>query len=166
MIKKAGMADVKELHSYLQKAAKTGEILPRPINDLYRFLRDYWIRRSRKGAPISAVSSFHICWDNLGEIRNLFVDPDLRSRGIGEKMVKLALDEAKSLGVRRIFALTYRTGFFERLGFRQVDKQRLPSKVWVDCIHCVKFPDCDEIAVIFDRKKDKFRQPKTKGGKK
>jgi amino-acid N-acetyltransferase len=112
------------------------------------------------------MSSFHICWDDLGEIRNLFVDPKLRGRGIGETLVKLALDEAKTFGVGRIFALTYRAGFFERLGFRQLDKQMLPSKVWADCLHCIKFPDCDETAVIFEIGKDRFRRLKTKKPKK
>jgi len=166
MIKKATMSDVRAIHTFIQEASKSGEILPRPMNDLYQFLRDYWVYREGKGAPIRAVSSIHICWDDLAEIRNLFVDPKLRRRGIGERLVKIAMDEAKSLGVGRIFALTYRPGFFKRLGFREADKQIFPSKVWADCLNCMKFPDCDETAVIFERGEDRFRYMKTKGPRK
>jgi len=166
MIKKATMSDVRAIHAFIQEASKSGEILPRPINDLYQFLRDYWVYREGKGTSIRAVSSIHICWDGLAEIRNLFVDPKLRGRGIGERLVKMAMEEAKTLGVGRVFALTYRPGFFKRLGFREVDKQIFPSKVWADCLNCMKFPDCDETAVIFERGEDRFRYLKTKGPRK
>ncbi len=63
-------------------------------------------------------------------------------------MVKACLEESKILGVRRVFALTFRPDFFERLGFKKVDKSVLPHKIWTDCLKCVKFPDCDEIAVV------------------
>ena len=56
------------------------------------------------------------------------------------------------LGVKRVFALTYRTDFFERLGFKIVDKSVLPRRLWTDCLKCVKFPDCDEIAVVLELK--------------
>jgi amino-acid N-acetyltransferase len=39
---------------------------------------------------------------------------------------------------------------FTRLGFAEVDKQRLPQKIWADCVKCVKFPDCDEIAMLLE----------------
>jgi len=165
MIKKATMADIKEIHAFVLDASKSGEILPRPLNDLYQFLRDYWVYREGRKHTIRAISSFHVCWDDLGEIRNLFVDPDLRGKGIGEALVKLSIEEAKELGVSRVFALTYRPGFFERLGFREIDKQMLPNKVWADCLNCIKFPDCDESAVIFERGKDRFRYLKTRKAK-
>jgi amino-acid N-acetyltransferase len=49
-----------------------------------------------------------------------------------------------------VFALTYRPDFFSTLGFSEVEKSELPHKVWQDCIHCVKFPECDEVAVMRD----------------
>jgi amino-acid N-acetyltransferase len=162
MIKKATMADAKEIHSFMLEGAKTGEILPRPLNDMYQFLRDYWALRQGKGKPIRAISSLHVCWHDLGEIRNLYVDEKLRGKGIGESLVKLSLDEAKTMGLKKVFALTYRPGFFERLGFRRTKRQNLPSKIWADCLSCMKFPDCDETAVIFELGKDRFRYLKTR----
>jgi amino-acid N-acetyltransferase len=60
------------------------------------------------------------------------------------------MEEGRGLGIQRIFLLTYLPTYFERMGFRRVDKSELPQKVWVDCIHCVKFPECDEISLILD----------------
>ena len=49
----------------------------------------------------------------------------------------------------RVFALTYQVEFFHKLGFEEIDKTLLPQKIWADCIKCVKFPDCDETAMIY-----------------
>ena len=72
------------------------------------------------------------------------------SRGgrIGSNLVNKAVAEGKDLGVRRVFTLTYRPGFFERLGFETIDKASLPQKIWADCVRCVRFPDCNEIAML------------------
>jgi len=62
--------------------------------------------------------------------------------------VRACLKESRLLGAKRVFALTYQPQFFERLGFKKVDKTVLPHKIWADCMRCVKFPDCDEIALL------------------
>jgi len=165
MIKKATVADIREMHRFLVDAAKEGEILPRPINDLYQYIRDYWVYRPRKGDPIQATTALHVCWEDLAEIRNLFVKKELRGKGLGEDLVAICIEEAKALDVGRVFALTYRTGFFSRLGFSRADKSTLPNKIWADCLQCVKFPDCDEDAVIFRVGADKFTPQKNAGKK-
>ena len=86
---------------------------------------------------------------NNSIIRSLAVDEDVRLRGIGVRLVKTCLDEAKALGVKRVFALSYQPEFFEKLDFKRVDKAVLPHKIWSDCLQCVKFPDCDEEALVF-----------------
>ena len=50
--------------------------------------------------------------------------------------------------MRQVFTLTYRPVFFERFGFVRIDRTDLPLKIWADCIMCVKFPDCDETAMM------------------
>jgi amino-acid N-acetyltransferase len=68
--------------------------------------------------------------------------------GIGKTLVKRCLKEAKELGLKRVFALTYNPEFFKKLGFVNIDKSSLPQKIWGDCLRCHKFPECDEHAVI------------------
>jgi len=50
----------------------------------------------------------------------------------------------------KVFALTYHPDFFRKLGFRDIDKMKLPHKIWGECMKCPKFPECDESAVIID----------------
>lgn len=166
MIKKATIADIRELHHFLVEASKEGEILPRPMSELYQYVRDYWVYRPKSNAPIQATTALHICWEDLAEIRNLYVLKKLRGNGLGEDLVEICIAEARTLGVDKVFALTYRAGFFNRLGFKDSDKASLPNKIWVDCLQCMKFPDCDEDAVIFDLSKDKLIRQKRRGRKK
>jgi amino-acid N-acetyltransferase len=89
-------------------------------------------------------------WEDLAEIRSLAVDEARQGQGLGARLVHAHLQEARDLGLSTVFALTYRPGFFERLGFRQADVMTLPRKVWNECYRCPKFPTCNEIAVVLD----------------
>jgi len=146
MIRKAKLSDVKEIQRLVKVNSGRGEMLPRSLSELYDHLRDFFIFvRNRR---IVGICALHICWDDLAEIRSLAVIEEVRKKGIGAQLVKACLEESKSLGVKRVFALTYQLTFFEKLGFKKVDKTVLPHKIWTDCLNCVKFPDCDEIAVV------------------
>ncbi|OQX15269.1 MAG: GNAT family N-acetyltransferase [Desulfobulbaceae bacterium A2] len=147
MIRPALMGDVKPIHALLQQFANKGLLLGRALSTLYDQLRDFIVYEER--GTIVGVCSLHICWENLAEIRSLAVREDHQRRGIGRQMVESCLDDAKSLDIQQIFALTYQQGFFRRLGFVPIDKQSLPQKIWGDCLHCPKFPDCDEEALIW-----------------
>ena len=70
-------------------------------------------------------------------------------RGIGTSLVKACLEESRGLGIGTVFTLATKPDFFERLGFRRVDVMELPRKVWGECYRCPKFPNCDEVALIY-----------------
>jgi amino-acid N-acetyltransferase len=93
--------------------------------------------------------ALHISWSDLAEVKSLAVDESMRERGYGATLVKSCLAEAQSLGIPVVFCLTYKQTFFEKQGFKLVDKMELPRKVWSECFRCPKFPDCDEIALIY-----------------
>jgi len=147
MIRPAMMGDVKPIHALLQQFAGRGLLLGRALSTLYDQLRDFIVYEER--GQILGVCSLHICWENLAEIRSLAVREEYQRRGIGRQMVESCLDDARSLDIHQVFSLTYQEGFFRRLGFVHIDKQQLPQKIWGDCLHCPKFPDCDEEALIW-----------------
>ncbi len=146
MIRKARVEDIKEIQRLIKFYAPKGGILPRSLSELYDHLRDFFVFvRNRK---IIGICALHICWDDLAEVRSLAVEEEDRNRGIGAQLTRACLKESKLLGVKRVFALTYEPEFFETLGFERVDKAVLPHKIWTDCLKCVKFPDCDEVALV------------------
>ena len=148
MIRKATLKDVKEIQRLVKLYSNRGEMLPRSLSELYDHLRDFHVDlRNRR---IVGVCALHLCWDDLAEIRSLAVHEEARRKGVGAGLVNACVEESKQLGVKRVFALTYRSEFFQKLGFREVDKSMLPHKIWTDCLKCVKFPDCDEIALVKD----------------
>jgi amino-acid N-acetyltransferase len=148
MLRKAKISDVKEIQKLLTNYASRGEMLSRSLSELYDSLRDFYIYEEE--GKVLGTSALHIVWEDLAEVRSVAVAEDAGRRGIGSQVVSACLEEARQLGLKRLFCLTYKPDFFAKFGFKVVDKSDLPHKVWGDCIKCVKFPDCDEIAMILD----------------
>lgn len=149
MIRKARMSDVKGIHQLIADYAKKGDMLPRSLADIYENLRDYFVFLEDDGELVGSAA-IHIMWEDLAEVRSLAVREGRMRRGVGTQLVESCISEAIMLGIARVFALTYKPEFFERLGFHVVDKAELPQKIWADCLKCSKFPDCDEVALVAD----------------
>lgn len=148
MIRKAQIADVKNIQKLLMTFANRGDMLSRSLSELYESLRDFYVMEE-EGVLLGAAA-LHIVWEDLAEVRSVAVAEDSGRKGIGSRLVQSCISEAREIGLKRIFCLTYKPDFFGKHGFRLVDKAELPHKVWGDCIKCPKFPDCDENAMILD----------------
>jgi len=148
MIRKATIKDVKAIYGILQEYGNRGELLPRPLSTLYDHIRDFWVYADDEDDRVLGCCALQICWEDLAEIRSLAVHPDHLRGKIGSKLTETALSEAKSFHIRKVFALTYKPEFFKKFDFAIIDRSDLPLKIWGDCITCVKFPDCDEIAMM------------------
>jgi amino-acid N-acetyltransferase len=146
MIRKAKITDVKAIQSLVNQFADSGQMLPRSLNELYEYLRDFHV--FEENGSLIGVCALHVSWDGLAEIRSLAVRRDRMKQGIGAGLVRHCLAEAAQLQIDRVFVLTYQDVFFKKLGFIDVDKKELPHKIWTDCLNCVKFPDCDESSLI------------------
>jgi len=147
--RKALVGDVEPIIDLLAAPVKEGRILPLTRLDLYGRLRDYYLYLDGQDR-LQGIGGLHICWDTLGEIRSLVVDAGSRGDGIGRSLVQLCLKEARELGLKKVFVLTYIPEYFSKMGFQVVDKETLPHKIWVDCIHCIHFPKCDEVALVLE----------------
>lgn len=148
MLRKAQINDVKDIQKLLTFFASRGDMLSRSLSELYEAIRDFYIVEEE--GRLVGTAALHIVWEDLAEVRSVAVAEDAGKKGIGTQVVQACIDEAKELGLKRVFCLTYKPNFFAKFGFRIVDKSELPHKVWGDCMKCVKFPDCDEIAMILD----------------
>lgn len=143
---KATLAHARGIHVLVNSFAHKNRLLPRSLNDIYELIRDFYICLDKD--KIIAACSLHIVWEDLAEIRSLAVMKKYQRRGIGNDLVDLCLKEAVSLGINKVFALTYYPEFFHYMGFEDIDKNELPHKIWGDCLKCPKFPGCEEVAVI------------------
>jgi amino-acid N-acetyltransferase len=150
-IRRAIVRDIKAVHRLLNFYGDQGLLLPRPLSELYDHLRDFFVLvENRKNDGILGVCALGVCWEDLAEIRSLAVAEGYQGKGFGAQLVRKCIEEARSLGLSRVFVLTYVEAFFAKVGFRMVEKSSLPHKIWADCLKCTKFPECDETAMILD----------------
>ncbi len=151
MIRNAKVSDASVIQSLVNSYAKNGEMLSLSLNDIYERIYEFvlWIENNEA----VGVCALHSTWGDMAEIRSLAVKPEYLRKGIGGKLVNNLLERAKDMGFTKVFALTYRQDFFMSLGFLITDIENLPKKIWTDCLKCVKYPDCDETAVIIDLSK-------------
>ncbi|MEI8172918.1 MAG: N-acetyltransferase [Deltaproteobacteria bacterium] len=151
MLRKARVDDVKTIHGMINASAGKGEILPRSLMDIYGSLRDFFVYYDENKQAVAGICAMNIIWDNLAEIRSLYVEEEHRKQGIARNLVEACISEAITLGLFRMFTLTNRPELFKRLGFKEVDRSTLSEKIWSDCFRCSKYPDyCDEVAMIVE----------------
>jgi len=148
-VERAAVRDAEQIAAVINYWAAQGQMLPRTLGETYENLRDFFVVRNTVGEVI-ACTALHITWADLAEVKSLSVREDQQSGGFGSALVRACIEEGRALGLSQLFALTYRPGFFERLGFVQADVMNLPRKVWNECYRCPKFPGCEEIAMTLD----------------
>jgi len=146
IIRPAAIGDVPTIHHLLEIYAAKGNLLPRTFSELYRHLRDFFIIEI--GGHVVACAALEIFTEDLGEVRSLVVDEAHERRGLGRQLVERITVEARTIGLKRLMALTYVPTFFHKLGFQTVSMDTLPEKVWGVCVKCYKYNNCDETAVL------------------
>jgi len=145
-VRSARIADAEAICSLISNYAEQDKMLPRSMADIYENLRSFDV--VELDGRVVGCCALQIIWSDLAEIKSLAVDEGSIGAGVGKMLVEAALDQAGQLGLARVFALTLNRSFFEKLGFKVVEKDALPMKVWSDCAKCPKQQNCDEIAVI------------------
>lgn len=146
-IRKAKIEDIKQIQILINSFARQDLMLPRSLNELYESLRDFWVcEENNRG--IRGCCALHVSWDDLAEIKSLAVEKQSQTKGVGKELVSASLNEAKELGARKVFVLTYTPEYFRKFGFKRIKHENLPHKIWAECINCCKFPDCEETAMI------------------
>lgn len=139
------MPDAAAIRDLVNYYAERGRMLHRSLEAIYEMLREF-IVVEEEGLIVGCVA-VDVFWADLAEVKSLAVADGRRGQGIGRILVEAAEADARKLGVKKLFALTYEDGFFLSRGFATIDRDTLPEKVWRECIACPKFDACDEIAM-------------------
>ena len=146
-VEKAKIADVPQIHKLINGFADKGQMLARPLSEIYESLRDFFVVRQE--GQVIACAAMHVAWSDLAEIRSVAVAEEWQGKGVGALLVDACVKEAENLGIKTVFCFTYRPEFFKQRKFQEIDKMELPRKGWTDCFRCPKFPNCDETALVF-----------------
>ncbi len=147
-IRKATVKDVNSMLDLINIYANKGLMLAKTRYKLFSTVQNFFVAEDT-GKVVGCVS-ISVIWDDLCEICSLAVLEEYKKQGIGRKLINACIDEAKKLEISKIIALTYQDKFFEKLNFKQVDKDRFPRKLWRECLECPKLENCDELAYLYE----------------
>lgn len=146
-IRKVDIRDVPIIQAIINQYAKRGKLLPRALGDIYENIRDYFV--AEVDEKIVGCCALHVVWEDIAEVKSLAVLKEFSGQGIGSELLNSALKEARSLGVTKVFTLTYEQNFFSKKGFKPIPSSSLPHKIWGECIRCPLFPNCKEVAMEY-----------------
>ena len=162
VIQKAKVRDVEEILELVNTFAAMNLMLPRGPQYLYENIRDFVIACD-SNVPVYSITethevlhlmvacgSLHVLWEDIAEIRALAIHPDYQHLGLGSRLVEYMKEEARQLGIHRLYTFTLIEDFFKALGFRRQDRSELPPKVWGECSRCPKYFHCDEVGMVLD----------------
>jgi amino-acid N-acetyltransferase len=146
-IRPARVGDVPAIQELIRTFADRKLMIRRSLGELYESIREFVVAVDENGA-IVGCAALHVFWDDLAELKCLAVAERTQGRGIGRRLVDAIWTSASALEIKTVFTLTYVADFFEKCGYRQIEKAELPHKIWNECVRCPLFPNCNEIALI------------------
>ncbi|MDR1784480.1 MAG: N-acetyltransferase [Endomicrobium sp.] len=145
IIRAAKVTDTKEIHGIIEHYANNKKMLHRSLNTLYEDIQEFVVFEDK--SKVIACGALHVSWEDLAEIKSLAVLDEYQKQGLGKKIVNNLQENAKRLEVNRVFVLSFNPEFFVKLGYKKIQKEDLPHKIWRECVNCHFFPNCGEIAL-------------------
>ncbi len=147
-LRRARLDDVGRMATLLDEYARRGLVLPRPIGVLFRHVREFVVATASD--EVVGCGALRVYSPVLAEIGALAVAERCQGRRVGRCIVEALVGEARSLGTRRVFALTLQEPFFHRLGFRTVPMSEVPEKIAADRDEGIDRAACMKITVVRD----------------
>ncbi|HWS34579.1 MAG TPA: amino-acid N-acetyltransferase [Actinoplanes sp.] len=129
IIRRARTGDIRSIRSLVDTYTTDRRLLSKATVTLYEQVQEFWVAEAEDGT-VTGCGALHVMWEDLAEIRTVAVDPERRGQRIGHRIVAALIDQARELGVRRVFCLTFETRFFGSFGFSEIDGAPVPHKIY------------------------------------
>ncbi|GAA2009922.1 amino-acid N-acetyltransferase [Brevibacterium samyangense] len=124
VMRRARAGDVRAIRDLVAPLALDRILVAKPPVSYFEGLQEFRLvvdRDAQSGEEtLVGCAALHVMWEDLAEIRTVATNPDYRGRGAGRALVERILDDARAIGVERVFCLTFETGFFGSLGFEEI----------------------------------------------
>jgi amino-acid N-acetyltransferase len=144
--RRARAADAAAIHGLIAHYAAQGLLLPRDLAEIRENFRHFLVLEN--AGEFAGCVALELYGSNLAEIRSLALAPEVRTQGLGRRLLESAMAEAKRRGIPRVFAVTHMPDFFVRHAFKSHNRRTLQEKIERDCIHCPKAAACQLVAVV------------------
>lgn len=132
-IRPARTTDIKGIRKLIDSYALQRRLLSKETVTLYETVQEFIV--AVEGDEVVGCAGLHVLWEDLAEVRTVAVTERLRRHGIGQRLLEAVVERAKSLGVRRIFCLTFETDFFGRNGFEEIQGTPVDPEVYSQLLH-------------------------------
>jgi amino-acid N-acetyltransferase len=117
-IRPARTSDIKAIRKIIDTYSLQRRLLSKETVMLYEDVQEFFV--AEKDGSIIGCGALHVLWEDLGEVRTVAVNEEFRGQKIGHQILSAIIDRAQSLGLKRLFCLTFETGFFGKHGFTEI----------------------------------------------
>jgi amino-acid N-acetyltransferase len=148
VVRKATDVDIDSIHEIINAYAGDGTLLSRSLDDIASAIGNFYV--AEVGGSIAGVITFHDYGDHLKEVRSLAVKKQFLRKGIGSMLLRKLIADLMAANSPTLFVLTYAPEFFKKNGFVEINMDTLPEKIWKDCMYCMNYATCSEIALLHD----------------
>ena len=147
-VRRARAGDIRPIRELVAPYVAERAIVPKPAVAYYESVQEF--RVVEIDGRLVGCGAVHVMWDDVAEIRTVAVDPTVKGRGVGTLLLRTLVDDARELGVSRLFCLTFEVGFFAAHGFREIEGQVVAPDVYAELLQSydagvAEFLDLDRI---------------------
>ena len=132
IIRSARTADVKQIRSIIDTFAAPGKMLEKETVTLFESVQEFVV--AVDGDEVVGCGALHVLWEDLAEVRTVAVKEEFHKNGIGHQIIEAIIDRARSVGVERIFCLTFQTEFFGKHGFKVIEGTPVEPDVYQELL--------------------------------
>lgn len=132
-VRRARTGDVRSIVALVNGYARERILLGKELVTLFEDVQEFRVAVAPDGSVVGC-GALHVMWEDLAEVRTLAVDRDWRKHGVGHLLLESLLGQARELGVRRLFCLTFEVDFFARHGFEPIDGTPVEPAVYAELL--------------------------------
>jgi amino-acid N-acetyltransferase len=127
-IRPARTSDIKGIRQLIDSYAPQGRLLSKETVTLYESVQEFTV--AVEGDQVVGCGALHVLWEDLAEVRTVAVAENLRGKGVGHQILDSIIARAQTIGVKRIFCLTFETKFFGRHGFEAIEGTPVEPEIY------------------------------------
>ena len=132
-VRRARTADVPGIQTLIEPLVQERILLGKDRVVFYEAVQEFRVAETADGELVGC-GALHVIWDDIGEVRTFAAARDWRGKGVGHALLARLEDDARELGLRRMFCLTFEVGFFTEHGYSEIGESLVPPEVYAELV--------------------------------
>lgn len=128
VIRPARTGDIKAIRKIIDTYSLQRRLLSKETVMLYEDVQEFFVAEDNN--EVIGCGALHVLWEDLGEVRTVAVNENYRGQKIGHQIMNAIIERAQSLGLKRLFCLTFETEFFGKHGFKEIQGAPVDPEVY------------------------------------